>query len=105
LNDLWVKYRWNPTVTPCPVTAYITSAITTSCQPSQPPQATGTAARTARNGTTMKTASAICSARDCWSPPKVAIGSSVWSGVGGAAMAVAGVIGGSFDLEVVLTPP
>src|SRR4051794_17127396 len=37
--------------------------MVTSCQPRPQPHRTGTAARTARNGTTMKVASRICSIR------------------------------------------
>ncbi len=52
-------------MTPCPVSQYMTIMIATSVQLSQPPQATGIAANTARNGTAMKTARATCSLRDC----------------------------------------
>ena len=63
----------------------MTTVMTTSLQPSQPPQATGTAASTARNGTTMNTASATCSLRDWWSPPSVApVAGEVVAVVGGA---------------------
>ena len=72
LNDLCVKRRWKPTVMPWPVSQYMTTMRRTSVQPSQPPQATGTAAAIARNGTTMKTARATCSLRDCTSAPQVA---------------------------------
>jgi hypothetical protein len=72
LNDLCVNSRWKPTVTPCRVTTYITTVTSTSLQPSQPPHATGTAARTARNGSRMNAPSAICSLRDWVSPPRVA---------------------------------
>src|SRR5262245_47718734 len=71
LKDLCVKSRWKPTVMPCPVMAYMAMAIPTSCQPSQPPQATGTAAATAKNGTMMKIASVTCSVRLCLSSPSV----------------------------------
>src|SRR4051794_41886678 len=54
---------------PCPLIAYITNAMTTSCQPSPHPQATGTAATTARNGTAMKIASSTCSIRAWASVP------------------------------------
>src|SRR5438309_2217298 len=48
---------------PCPEIAYMTKAMTRSRQPRPQPQATGAAATTARNGTTMNSASAICSKR------------------------------------------
>src|SRR3954447_4594711 len=54
---------------PWPLIAYITNAITTSCQPSPQPHATGTAATTARNGTAMKIASSTCSMRACTNVP------------------------------------
>jgi hypothetical protein len=73
LKDLCVNRRWKPTVMPCPEIAYITTAMSTSLQPSQPPQATGTAATTARNGSTMNAASATCSTRDWRSPPQLAV--------------------------------
>ncbi len=74
LKDRWVKPRWKPTVTPPQVRKYIGTAIATSVQPSQPPQATGTAASSAANGTRMNRASATCSLRDWVSPPSVARG-------------------------------
>src|SRR6476646_3582022 len=46
---------------PWPEMAYITNARTRSRQPRPQPQAIGTAARRARNGTTMKKPRAICS--------------------------------------------
>src|SRR5262245_13142753 len=79
LNDLCVKCRWKPTVTPWPEIQYIAKAMITSCQPSQPPQATGTARTSARNGTAMKIASAARWVRLCTSLPRV--GSGVRSGV------------------------
>src|SRR3954454_17095943 len=48
---------------PCPETAYMTSAITTSCQPRPQPHITGTAATTASRGTPMKAASMTCAMR------------------------------------------
>src|SRR3954454_6999751 len=48
---------------PCPETAYMTRAITTSCQPRPQPHITGTAATTASSGTAMKAASITCSMR------------------------------------------
>ena len=79
LKDLCVKSRWKPTVMPWPVSQYITTMISTSVQPSQPPQATGMAAATARNGTTMKTPRATCSLRDWVSPPEVARSIGAWA--------------------------
>src|SRR4051812_18120617 len=70
---------------PCPLTAYIRTARATSRQPSPQPQATGTAATIARNGTAMKTA------RAAFSQP--ALGSVVRAGSGagrGAAAATSG---------------
>src|SRR5437879_5366826 len=61
-------------VMPWPDTAYMTKDSSTSCQPSQPPQATGIAARMARNGTAMKAASATCSHVRFRSSPIVALG-------------------------------
>src|SRR4051795_8056905 len=54
---------------PWPLMAYMTNAMTTSCQPSPHPQATGTAATTAKNGTAMKIASSTCSIRAWVSVP------------------------------------
>jgi hypothetical protein len=71
LNDRWVKSRWKPTVTPCPDTAYITTAMATSRHPNQPPQANGIAVRIARKGTAMNTVKMTRSLNDCWSPPSV----------------------------------
>ena len=50
------KVRWKPTVTPWPVMAYITRAITVSRHDSPQPHATGIAATTAAKGTAMKSA-------------------------------------------------
>jgi hypothetical protein len=50
-NDPWVKYRWKPTVTPRQVSVYHPAASATSNQDSPQPQAKGTAATRARNGT------------------------------------------------------
>src|SRR3954447_4961531 len=48
---------------PWPEIAYMTNAMTTSCQPRPHPHATGTAAATAMSGTTMKTPRITCSIR------------------------------------------
>src|ERR1019366_9305504 len=72
LNNPWVKRRWKPTVIPWPATAYMTVAITMSCQPRPRFQATGIAARIARNGMAMKTNKAPCSSlplRSNWGIP------------------------------------
>src|SRR4051794_291682 len=91
LNDLCVNSRWYPTVMPWPVTAYATRAMSTSLQPRKPPQARGTAATTARNGSAMKSARVTCSLRDWVSPPRVpltAVSGVVLSGVAVLAAAV-----------------
>src|SRR3954447_13697578 len=61
---------------PWPATAYITKDSTTSDQPSQPRQATGTASRMAAKGTAMKATSAACSSRPLRSAPIVPLGRS-----------------------------
>src|SRR4051794_19265676 len=58
--------------------------IARSVQLSQPPQAIGTAARTARNGSRMNAPSASCSLRDWTSPPSVAFRSTRSSSSAGA---------------------
>src|SRR4051794_7331322 len=54
---------------PWPETAYITNAMTTSRQPRPQPHMTGTAAATARSGTTMNAARRTCSIRARLSVP------------------------------------
>src|SRR5437763_6096020 len=66
---------------PWPEIAYMTNAITASCQPRPQPQATGTAAATASSGTTMKAARIHCSMRARRIVPGTAArgcGSALW---------------------------
>src|SRR6476619_4781491 len=77
---------------PWPVSQYMTTVIRTSVQPSQPPQATGIAAATARNGTTISAPSTICSLRDWVSPPSVALTCSRSGSAVRTAVAVGGVM-------------
>src|SRR4051812_5567824 len=55
VNPRWVKSRWKPTVTPWPVTAYRTTAMTRSRQCSARPHNRGTATATATTGPTTRT--------------------------------------------------
>src|SRR4051812_17023242 len=75
----------------------MTTVISTSVQPSQPPQATGIAAATARNGTAMNSPSATCSLRDWVSPPSVAL-SGRSSSAGRELVAVAVALGGVMEV-------
>src|ERR1700754_1424416 len=63
-TEPWVRYRWNPAVTPAAVTTYPTTASTASNGDSPQPQATGTAASRATNGVTTKTHSIVTAAVD-----------------------------------------
>ncbi len=49
-NERWVSNRWKPTVTPNPVTTYITAKRTRSCRPTPLPHRSTTATMKAMNG-------------------------------------------------------
>src|SRR4051794_29203906 len=74
---------------PWPEIAYITKAMTTSCQPRPQPHMTGTAAATAISGTAMNRASSTCSTR----ARPIVLGSDA-SGLGSGVVIGALVIGG-----------
>lgn len=74
LNEPCVKYRWKPIVMPWQPMKYIATIRPRSSQLTPRPQASGTAATSATNGTTMNSRSAICSIDRLLSPPSVAEG-------------------------------